>query len=335
MSILRRTLSLASRRAGLRRGSVLPYDMFDGERLGREARAARSLERVYHQGQERIWDGREVLSELVDKHGGISLSEPKRRALQNLFSIILWGELAAWKISAELAAELEPLEARLAATSQAHDEARHFYVMHDYLQLIGYEPAPLPGVAGEILDRVLRADTLAKKLVGMQLMIEPIALTLFTMARRSQVEPVLCELLPYYERDEARHVTLGVQYLPTLLKDMNWAEALDYWLFQARMFALETRSLRELRADFEELGFAPREAFRLGQGKQLMAVQLLADELGTSSQLPIRLMRAGFDFAVVFNFPEEGEATDPLSRLRAAAKAAWNHEATPMDLVTA
>ncbi|TVQ90123.1 MAG: ferritin-like domain-containing protein [Deltaproteobacteria bacterium] len=331
MSLLRRALSRVRRR----QPSSIPYDMFNVEHLGREARAAKSLERVYHQGQERIWDGREILSELVEKHGGVHLPEPKRRALQNLFSIILWGELAAWKISAELAAELEPLEARLAATSQAHDEARHFYVMHDYLKLIGYEPAPLPGVAGEILDRVLRADTLAKKLVGMQLMIEPIALTLFTMARRSRVEPVLCELLPYYERDEARHVTLGVQYLPTLLKEMNWAEALDYWLFQARMFALETRSLRELRDDFAELGFPPREAFRLGQGKQLMAVQLLADELNVSSQLPIRLMRAGFDFAVVYNFPEDGERTDPLSRLHAAARAAWHHEAMPTELVTA
>lgn len=331
MAIVRRVLNRALRRSR----SPLPYDMFDHELIGREARAARSLERVYHTGQERIWDGRAVLSELVEKHGRVRLTEPKRRALQNLFSIILWGELAAWKISAELAAALEPIEARLAATSQAHDEARHFYVMHDYLQLIGYTPAPLPGVAGKILDRVLRADTLAKKLVGMQLMIEPIALTLFAMARRAQVEPVLCELLPYYERDEARHVTLGVQYLPTLLKDMGWIEAFDYWAFQARMFALETASLRELRDDFMELGFPPREAFRLGQGKQLTAVQLLSDELGVQGQIPLRLMRAGFDFAVVYNFPEEGESTDIISRLRAATRAAWTHEATPGDLVTA
>ena len=49
--------------------------------------------------------------------------------------MLMWGELAAWRISAQLADRLEPLEMKMAATSQAHDEARHFYVMHDYLEL--------------------------------------------------------------------------------------------------------------------------------------------------------------------------------------------------------
>ena len=68
------------------------------------------------------------------------------------------------KISADLALHLEPLEAKLAATSQTHDEARHFYVMHDYLKLLDYEPESLPSAAHRILLEILKADSLAKKL---------------------------------------------------------------------------------------------------------------------------------------------------------------------------
>ena len=97
----------------------------------------------------------------------------------------------------------------MAATSQTHDEARHFYVMHDYLELLGYEPMELPAGPRRVIESILHADSLAKKLLGMQLMVEPIALTLFQIVRENNLEPVLCELLPYYERDEARHVAQG------------------------------------------------------------------------------------------------------------------------------
>ena len=115
---------------GVRPDVELPFDMFDGALSPEEARSARKLAGIYHKGQARAWNGEEVLSDLLDRHGGIQLPPEQRRAILGLFSVILWGELAAWKISADLARRLEPLEAKMAATSQAHDEARHFYVMH-------------------------------------------------------------------------------------------------------------------------------------------------------------------------------------------------------------
>src|SRR5437588_836090 len=122
---------------------ALPLDMFDHPNAGDEATRARRLEGLYHVGQEKAWNGRAILAELSAKHGPITIPEEKRRALAKVFSIIMWGELAAWKVSAQLAEQIVPLEAKMAATSQAHDEARHFYVMHDYLKLLGLEPPPL------------------------------------------------------------------------------------------------------------------------------------------------------------------------------------------------
>src|SRR5580692_7171332 len=105
----------------------LPFDMFDRSYSDSEARRARRMESIYHAGQAKIWDGRQVLAQLIADHGKPVLSEEKRRALGRIFGIIMWGELAAWKISAQLADRLVPLEAKLAAASQVHDEARHFY----------------------------------------------------------------------------------------------------------------------------------------------------------------------------------------------------------------
>ena len=42
--------------------------MFDSSYPEDEARRARRLESIYHAGQARIWDGREVLAELLEKH---------------------------------------------------------------------------------------------------------------------------------------------------------------------------------------------------------------------------------------------------------------------------
>ena len=95
-----------------------------------------NLAELYHKGQKNIWDGKDYLQECVEKHGGVKLTENNTEAIRNIFSVILYGELAAWKISSALAVGLEDNDARMAATSQAHDEARHFYVMHDYLELL-------------------------------------------------------------------------------------------------------------------------------------------------------------------------------------------------------
>jgi hypothetical protein len=101
--------------------------------------------------------------------------------------MIMWGELAAWKISAQLADRLVPLEAKLAAASQVHDEARHFYVMHDYLEALGEKPRKLEFWAQRVLARTLGTDSLLKKLVGMQLTVETVAAVAFQRVRELEV----------------------------------------------------------------------------------------------------------------------------------------------------
>jgi rubrerythrin len=258
----------------------IPFDMFDLAREADQARSDAKLRNIYHRGQDLAWDGREVLGDLLKKHGGIQLPEEKKQAIARIFEIILWGELAAWKISAELADRIEPLEAKMAATSQAHDEARHFYVMYDYLRALGYKPTRIDPYSQKILDLTLNTDSLVNKLLGMQLMVETIALTIFAEVREARVEPVLAELMPYYEKDEARHVGLGTQYLPVLMREMNRWEGAKTMAFQLRLVFWTLAGLKAMEKDLATMGIVARDMGERGRKKQVAAFQELWASMG-------------------------------------------------------
>ncbi|MBX3185529.1 MAG: ferritin-like domain-containing protein [Labilithrix sp.] len=297
--------------------SALPYDMFDVHHTDREARRARRMESIYHVGQDRIWDGRDVLATLIDRHGKPRLADRERRALSRIFSVIMWGELAAWKISAQLADVIVPLPAKLAASSQVHDEARHFYVMHDYLEALGEKPPELDKWSRRVLTMTLGTKSLAKKLLGMQLTIETIALTIFQRVRELQVEPVLSELLPYYERDEARHVGLGIQMLPSLIAKMSFAERVDLAIFHLDLYGSAVMSLKSLEPSLVSIGVDPRSLLAIGFRKQSDIDDMLREEFPSWPQdPPEQRLFAGFCELL---FPTGGPDAKLSSRARVRA----------------
>lgn len=236
-----------------------PYAIVEHDIESQAQARMQKLERLYHKGQNLAWDGREVLGALIEKHGPPRLPEDKKEPAMKLLSILLWGELAAWAISADLAERIDDVEAKMAATSQAHDEARHFYVLRDYMHALG-EPIPrLGGIARTLLIGILETESLVHKLIGMQLLVESNALSLFKGLADAELEPVLTELLPYYERDEARHVGLGVMYLPKLLAKLSRMEAAGVAAFQLRCVGLLITGGLPLRETFRALGLEPRD----------------------------------------------------------------------------
>jgi hypothetical protein len=292
--------------------------MFDRDYGDAEARRARRMESIYHVGQARIWDGRDVLAQLIAKHGAPRLPDEKRRALARVFAIIMWGELAAWKISAQLSDELVPLEAKLAAASQVHDEARHFYVMHDYLEALGEKPAPMELWSQRVLAMTLGTKDLTKKLLGMQLTVETIALVIFQRVRELEVEPVLTELLPYYERDEARHVGLGVQLVPQLMNQLSIPAALDVALFQLDLLVTTLLALKSIEPDLLALGVDPRSMLGIAFRKQSEIDAAIKKEYPLWPEDPP--VRRVFEGLCEVLFPSEGrDARVPMaSRVRHA-----------------
>jgi hypothetical protein len=306
------------RRADQGHAAGLPYDMFEltAGRADREARRARRLESIYHVGQERIWDGREVLADLVKKHGRPHLPERERHALSRIFSIIMWGELAAWKISAQLSDRLVELEPKLAAASQVHDEARHFYVMHDYLALLGHAPPPMDFWSRRVVEMTLGTQDLTKKLLGMQLTIETIALTLFQHVRELRVEPVLADLLPYYERDEARHVGLGTQLVPALMAKMSIPEKIGVALFQLELLASSVFSLKAMERDLLTIGVDPREILAIGFRKHMEIHEAMRKDFPAwPDDPPVNKLFHGLCELL---FPSEGHAANVPVRKRVA-----------------
>ena len=212
-----------------------PYAYGDPSIVGLAEARTSTVARIYHKTHEQAWDGRGVLDELIAKHGGIDFPPEKKAAFARVASVLLWGELAAWSISADLALKLEDTPAKMAASSQVFDEARHFYVLREYLWRAGIDVQKLGGWSRRLLVELLETDNLLYKVVGMQLLVESTAVVMFRSIADANLEPVLTDLLYYFERDEARHVGLGVLTLPDVLAGLSEAEAARLWWFQTKM----------------------------------------------------------------------------------------------------
>ena len=234
-----------------------PYELGEASIVGAAQARTDTLARIYHKGHEQAWDGRTILDELEAKHGGIQFPADKKDAFGRIASVLLWGELAAWSISADLALKLEDTPAKMAASSQVFDEARHFYVLREYLWRAGIDVQRLGGWSRQILVELLETDNLLYKVVGMQLLVESTAVIIFHEVADAKLEPVLSELLYYFERDEARHVGLGVLSLPSVLEGLTDRDALGLWWFQTRMQLEMIASGFQTNPAFVELGIDP------------------------------------------------------------------------------
>lgn len=234
-----------------------PYELGDPGIVGIAQARTDTIARIYHKGHEQAWDGRQVLDELVEKHDGIRFPEDKREAFARVASVLLWGELAAWSISADLALKLEDTPAKMAASSQVFDEARHFYVLRDYLWRANLPVTRLGGWSRRLLVELLETENLLYKVVGMQLLVESTAVIMFRKIAEANLEPVLTELLYYFERDEARHVGLGVLTLPQVLEGLSDRDALALWWFQTKMQLEMIAGGMTINPAFAKLGIDP------------------------------------------------------------------------------
>src|SRR5262249_2647755 len=142
------------------------------------------------------------------------------------------------------------------------------------------EVPPLDRGTRAMLEVVLATESLLEKLVGMQLFVESIALSVFKTVRELNVEPVLSDLLLYYERDEARHVGLGIQHTPDLIRNIRWRDRASLDLFQLRILMAALFSLKSMESSFRSLGVDPRAIADYAKQKAMVAMELLAEANG-------------------------------------------------------
>ena len=144
-----------------------------------------------------------------------------RHSTAELMSQFLHGEQGALLVASQLASCAPTYNAKLYAASQTFDEARHVEVFNRYLQeKIGIH-YPINPSLKLLLDKILTDERWDLKFIGMQIIIEGLALAAFNLARQGTFDPVFKDLLYLIIRDEARHVTFGVNYLEEFIKTLS------------------------------------------------------------------------------------------------------------------
>ena len=142
-------------------------------------------------------------------------------------SQFLHGEQGALLVASQLASSAPTFNAKLYAASQTFDEARHVEVFNRYLKTkVGFRYPVTRGLK-DLLDKILTDERWDLKFIGMQIILEGLALAAFHTARNDTSDPVLKELLYLVIRDEARHVTFGVNYLEDFIQTLSEEERED------------------------------------------------------------------------------------------------------------
>ena len=149
-------------------------------------------------------------------------------------SQFLHGEQGALLVASQLVSCAPTFNAKLYAASQTFDEARHVEAFNKYIQTRQRMMYPIGNGLKSLLDKILTDPRWDLKFIGMQIIIEGLALAAFNVARQGTNDPVFKDMLYLIIRDEARHVTFGVNYLEEFIKTLSEEE-----LEERAMFAYE------------------------------------------------------------------------------------------------
>jgi hypothetical protein len=149
-------------------------------------------------------------------------------------SQFLHGEQGALLCTARIVETVPWIDAKYYAATQVMDEARHVEVFGRYLneKLSGHYP--VNAHLAMLLDDIIADNRWDMTYLGMQIMVEGLALAAFGFIHETTTEPLLKQLLRYVMSDEARHVAFGVLSLQEFYAGLTRAE-----LKERKEFAFE------------------------------------------------------------------------------------------------
>jgi hypothetical protein len=142
-------------------------------------------------------------------------------------SQFMHGEQGALLCTARIVETVPWVDAKYYAATQVMDEARHVEVFAKYLdeKLSGHYP--INAHLRLLLDDILADSRWDMTYLGMQIMVEGLALAAFGFMHQMTTEPLLKQLLRYVMSDEARHVAFGVLSLKEYYTELTDAEMQD------------------------------------------------------------------------------------------------------------
>jgi len=127
-----------------------------------------------------------------------------------MLSQFLHGEQGALFAAAQVTEAVQFFDGKLYGATQVMDEGRHVEVFHRYLDTKLDKLYQVNDNLFVIIDALMRDGRWDLKFLGMQIMVEGLALGAFGVLHKRTKEPLLKELLKNVIQDEARHVHYGV-----------------------------------------------------------------------------------------------------------------------------
>jgi len=192
-------------------------------------------------------------------------------------SQFMHGEQGALLCTAKIVETVPWIDAKYYASTQVVDEARHVEVFAQYLeQKMGGINYPVNHHLKALLDDIINDSRWDITYLGMQIMVEGLALAAFGFMHQTTEEPLLKKLLRYVMSDEARHVAFGVLSLQEVYKDMDAKEIRERqeFTFEAAL-RMRDRFLRQEM--WEKLGVDVKEMvkYQLEMPEELKVFQRL------------------------------------------------------------
>jgi hypothetical protein len=206
-----------------------------------------------------------------------------------LLSTILHGEQGALSLSASLVNLLNDPGAQEYAANQAREEARHVTAFSRYIQTRWGKPLPAGETVVTLLSEVVSSDAVYKKIVGMQMLIEGLAMGAFATIFTHGNDPLMRRLSQLVMTDEAFHHKFGKIWADKTIPKLTKAEQdiIEDWAaecFQILLFNLVSpEQMKHIYADFgydwQEVDAAFKESFtddarreRMRQGTDIFRV---------------------------------------------------------------
>ena len=202
------------------------------------------------------------------------LSEEKKiecswHLLASGLSQIVHGEQGALLVASQLVSCAPTYNAKLYAASQTFDEARHVESFNRYVQSRMELMYPIGNALKSILDKILTDPRWDLKFIGMQLIIEGLALAAFRTSRDLTPDPVLKDMLDLIIRDEARHVTFGINYLEEFVTTLSEKEIEERAQFAYEACYLSKERLVSVEV-YEHFGWNVEDARQFQLSSEIM-----------------------------------------------------------------
>jgi hypothetical protein len=174
---------------------------------------------------------------------GVRLTREEQERFK--YSVVAWmlsqflhGEQGALMASAQVTEAVQFFDGKLYGSTQVMDEARHVEVFHRYLDTKLEKLYQINDNLFVIIDALMVDSRWDMKFLGMQIMVEGLALGAFGTLYKITREPLLKQLLKMVIQDEARHVHYGVlalrEHITKHLSDSERHER-EQWAFEVAL----------------------------------------------------------------------------------------------------